>query len=200
VRFKLANILEQINKLKVSLKSLSESTGDLPDEIKPQVDMNFKTIRELLNTTGVIVEKHFKDQKTADVMSKELLDKMDTLEIYKGFSTEKKEDIVEKIVDDKDLVLLDIEGLHKFVEDKLKTEDDEALIRKAYNKKDILKLGEAVTKSNASEVMKYDAGMKVLTDMVKTPTGRKDAIAYGIRRLMGNTTTVQYYLLLYYGM
>lgn len=196
----MANILEQINKLKVSLKSLSESTGDLPDEIKPQVDMNFKTIRELLNTTGVIVEKHFKDQKTADVMSKELLDKMDTLEIYKGFSTEKKEDIVEKIVDDKDLVLLDIEGLHKFVEDKLKTEDDEALIRKAYNKKDILKLGEAVTKSNASEVMKYDAGMKVLTDMVKTPTGRKDAIAYGIRRLMGNTTTVQYYLLLYYGM
>lgn len=196
----MANILEQINKLKVSLKSLSESTGDLPEEIKPQIDMNFKTIREILNTTGVIVEKHFKDQKTADVVSKDLLDKMGTLEIYKGFSVEQKEAIVEKIVDDKDLVLLDIEGLHKFIEDKLKTEDDEALIRKAYNKKDILKLGEAVSKANASEVMKYDAGMKVLKDMVKTPTGRKDAVTYGIRRLMGNTTTVQYYLLLYYGM
>lgn len=196
----LSKILEQINKLKPYLKIISESTNDLPEEIKPGVDANFKMIRELLNTTGVVIEKHFKDQKTFTEMSKDLLDKMDEAEIYKGFPLQKKEAIVEKIIDDKDLVLLDIAGLSEFIKDKIDTDDDENLIQKAYNKKDILKLGEAVSSADANEVMKYDAGMKVLQDMVKTPTGRKDAIAHGLRRLMGNTTTVQYYLLLYYGM
>jgi hypothetical protein len=179
---------------------MSEGTKDLPDEIRSDVDDNFKTIRELLNTTGVIIEKYFKDQRTINEMSKDLLDKMDASEIYKGFSIEKKEAIVEKIIDDNDLVLLDINGLQEFIKDKLQTEEDGILIKKAYSKKDILKLGEAVSDADASEVMKYEAGVKVLEDMVKTPTGRKDAIAHGIKRLMGNTTTVQYYLLLYYGM
>ena len=194
------NILEHINKLKVLLKDISDSTGDLPEEIKPEVDSKFKTIREILNNTGFTIEKYFKDQITLDKMSKDILDRMDTLEIYKGLSEEQKNNIVEKVIENKDLVLVGPDEMTVFIGDKLKTDSDENMIKKSYSKKDIIKLGEAVNKPDASEIMNYDAGFKIIQDMVKTPTGRKDAITNGIKRLMGNSTTLQYYMMLYYGL
>ena len=193
------NILEQINKLKVSLKELNESTGDLPEEIKSEVDSKFKTIRDMLNNTGFTIEKYFKDQRTIQKMSKDILNRMDELEIYKGISSKQKNSITEKIIEDKDLTLIGPNEVQEFIEDQLKTDSDENLIKKAYSKKDIIYLGEAVNKPDVSEVMNYDAGLKILKDMVKTPTGRRDAIAQGIKRLAGNVTTLQYYLMLYYG-
>lgn len=191
-------VLEKLNKLKVLLKEISSSTEDLPKEIKPEVDENLKVIRTLVNNVGGSIEKYFKDQRTFKKIGKDIRNRMDELEIYKGLSDKRKNAIVNKIVNDKDMVLVDSSELSEFIKDKLKTDSVENLIRKAYSKKDIIKLGEAVTEPDAGEVMKYDAGMDILRDMVKTPTGQEDAITYGIKRLMGNSTTLQYYLMLYY--
>lgn len=191
-------ILEKLNNLKAVIKDISNNIDELPEEIKSEVDARFKALRSMVNEVGGIIEKHFKDETSLKKISKDLINRMDSLEIYKGITDRQKEAIVEKIVEDKSLVLIDSDGLSSFIEDKLKSDSVENLVKKAYSKKDIIKLGEAVVSHDSNEVVKYDAGVGILRDMVKTPTGRKDAIAYGIKRLMGNATTLQYYLMLYY--
>ena len=192
-------ILEQINNLKRLLKDIEDSAPNLPEDLVSEVDKDLKALRNLANTIGGTIEKYFKDQKNIKEISKNLLSRMDELEIYQGLTYEQKNAIADKVVGNADLILIGPEDLREFIKDKLQTESAENLVKKAYSKKDIIHLGEAVTSSDSSEVVKYDAGLKVLRDMVKTPTGREDALAHGILRLTGNSVTLHYYLMLYYG-
>jgi len=191
-------ILEKLNNLKSLLKDVSDGTDTLPDEIRPEIEENFKVIRTMVNTAGGIIEKYFKDQRTVDKMRNELSQRMNELEIYKGLTDKNKKAIIEKVINDKDMVLVGTEELSAFIKDKLKTSSVDNLVKQAYSKKDIINLGDAVSNPESSEVVKYDAGMDVLRDMVKTPVGREDAITHGIKRLMGNSTSLQYYLMMYY--
>ena len=193
------SVLEKINNLKGLLTSLESDVVALPDALVSTVDKDLKNLRNLVNTIGGTIEKYFKDQRNINTMEKNILNRMNTLEIYKGLSDKEKSSISKKIINNADLILIGPEDLKEFVQDKLETDSAETLIRKSYTKNDIVNLGEATTSSDASEVVKYDAGMNILKDMVKTPTGREDAIAHGIKRLMGNKTTLHNYLLLYYG-
>jgi len=193
-------VLEKINNLKGLLKSIEEDINSLPEDLITIVNKDTKSLRNLVNTIGINIEKYFRDQKNIKEMSKNILSRMDELEIYKGLSGNQKSAITNKIISNADLILIGSEELREFMQDKLQTDSAENLIKRAYSKKDIISLGDAVTSSSdAGEMVKYDAGLNVLRDMVKTPTGRKDAITHGIKRLMGNLTTLQYYLLLYYG-
>lgn len=194
------SILTQINNLKIMLKNIDAGIPSLPKELQTIIEKDSKTLRDLVNTMGGAIEKYYKDQRNLKKMSQDLLNEMNESDIYKGLTARQKQAIVEKIISDADLVLLNAEDLRLFVRDKLQTEDDDDnLIKKAYSKKDIIHLGDAVAPHGSSEVVKYDAGFKILRDMMKTPMGRKDAITHGIKRLLSNATTVQYYLMLYYG-
>jgi len=182
------------------LTGIEDSVSSLPEDLISEVDKEMKELRNLVNTIGGTIEKYFKDQKSIQEMTKNTLLTMDKLEIYKGLSNEQKNAIVEKIIGDADLILIGPDELKDFIKDKLETDSAENLVKKAYSKRDIIHLGEAVSSDTSSEVVKYDAGLNVLREMVKTPTGRNDAIVHGIKRLMGNTVTLHYYLMLYYGM
>jgi len=192
-------ILEKINNLKMLLKDISDHVSSLPKEVHLVIEKDTKALRDLANTMGGAVEKYFKDQLNLKQMTKDLSHKMNELDIYRGLSDRQKDIILDKIISNADLVLVNAEDLRLFIKDKLQTESVENLIKKAYSKKDIVRLGESVVPDDSGEVVKYDAGFKILQDMVKTPTGRKDAIAHGIKRLESNTTTLHYYLMLYYG-
>lgn len=193
------SVLEKINNLKGFLTNLEGDVDVLPDALVSTIDKDLKNLRNLVNTIGGTIEKYFKDQRNINNMEKNILNRMNMLDIYKGLSDKEKSSISKKIINNADLILIGPEDLKEFIQDKLQTDSAETLIRKAYTKTDIINLGEATTSSDASEVVKYDAGMNILKDMVKTPTGREDAIAHGIKRLMGNKTTLHNYLLLYYG-
>ena len=192
--------LEKLNNLKVLLKDITEKDlGSLPEEIKPEAVENLRLVRETVNNTGNMIEKYYRDKHNINKMVNDLRSKMDEIDIYKGLSDTQKKSIVERIIKDENLVLITREDLEDFIEDKLKTDSVDGLIKKAYSKKDIMKLGESVNPSNSNEVVNYDSGFSILQDMVKTPTGRKDAITHGIQRLMGDVNTLRHYMMLYYG-
>lgn len=192
--------LEKLNNLKVLLKDITEKDLDsLPEEIKPEAFENLRLVRETVNNTGNMIEKYYRDKHNINKMVNDIRSKMDEIDIYKGLSDTQKKSIVERIIKDENLVLITGEDLEDFIEDKLKTDSVDGLIKKAYSKKDIMKLGESVNPSNSNEVVNYDSGFSILQDMVKTPTGRKDAITHGIQRLMGDVNTLRHYMMLYYG-
>jgi hypothetical protein len=193
------SVLAKINNLKGFLTNLEGDVDTLPDELIETIAKDLKNLRNIVNTVGGTIEKYFKDQRSFSEMEKKILNKMQDFEIYKGLSDTQKSAISKRIINDANLVLIGPDDLKEFIQDKLQTDSAENLIRRAYSKKDIIHLGESVTSPNSSEVVKYDSGMNILKDMVKTPTGREDAISHGIKRLMGNKTTLHYYLLLYYG-
>ena len=193
------SVLEKINNLKGFLTGLDREIDVLPDELVLNIDKDLKNLRNIVNTIGGTVEKYFKDQRNFSEMEKKFLFKMKDFEIYKGLTDKQKSAITKKIINDVNLILIGPEDLKEFIGDKLKTDSAENLIKRSYSKKDIIHLGESVTSSDTSEIVKYDAGMTILIDMVKTPIGREDALSHGIKRLMSNKTTLHYYLLLYYG-
>lgn len=193
-------VLEQLNNLKTSLKAIEENSGDLPEEVQSDFQDILTEIRESINKAGSIVEKYFTDEKTFENMGKDLQEKMAAIPIYTGLDDKIKETIIDRVIRSKDLNLLDEDQLRKFIEDRLKTGSVEDLIKKAYSKYDILKLGEAVESIEASETKKYDAGMDVLRGLASTPSGREEAIAHGTQRILKDVTTRRYYISLYYGL
>lgn len=189
--------LEKLNNIKVLLKDVA--LDEVPEEIRPEVSENLTLIRETINNTGTMVEKYFRDKRNITQMIKDIRSKMDKIDIYKGLSEKQKSTITDKIISGNDLVLISKDELREFIEDKLKTDSVDNLIKKGYSKKDIMKLGESVNPPNSNEIVNYDSGFSILQDMVKTPTGREDAISHGTQRLMSDTNTLHHYMLLYFG-
>ena len=193
-------ILEKLNNLKAMLKDMTDKDLEkLPEELKSEVKEYCSSLRETANNIGTMVEKYYRDKKNIGNMVTELRTKMNEIDIYKGLSEKQKKVIIDRIVEDGELNLLTKEDLENFIADRLKSESVDGLIKKAYSKKDIMKLGESVNPPNSNEIVNYDSGFSILQDMIKTPTGRKDALGYGIKRLMGDTNTMHHYMMLYFG-
>ena len=190
-------VLEKLNNIKVLLKDIS--LDEVPEKVRPEISENLHLIRETINNTGTMVEKYFRDKRNVSTMIKDIRSKMDKIDIYKGLSEKQKSTITDKIISGNDLVLISKDELREFIEDKLKTDSVDNLIKKGYSKKDIMNLGEAVNPPNSNEIVNYDSGFSILQDMVKTPTGREDAITHGIQRLMGDANTLHHYMMLYFG-
>ena len=193
-------ILEKLNNLKAILKDMvNKDLEKLPEELKPEVKEHLSSLRETANNIGTIIEKYYRDKKNIGNMITELRSKMNEIDIYKGLSDKQKNVILDRIVEDGELNLLTKEDLENFIADRLKSESVDGLIKKAYSKKDIMKLGESVNPLNSNEIVNYDSGFSILQDMVKTPTGRKDALGHGVKRLMDNINTMHHYMMLYFG-
>lgn len=189
--------LEKLNNIKVLLKDVA--LDEVPEEIRPEVSENLSLIRETINNTGTMVEKYFRDKRSITQMIKDIRSKMEKIDIYKGLNEKQKSAITDKIISGNDLVLISKDELREFIGDKLKTDSVDNLIKKGYSKKDIMKLGESVSPHDSNEIVNYDSGFSILQDMVKTPTGREDAISHGIQRLMSDANTLHHYMMLYFG-
>jgi hypothetical protein len=96
--------------------------------------------------------------------------------------------------------LLTVDEFNEFVKDRLRTSSLDDLIKRSYTKYDIINLGEAVESEGASETKKYESGLGVLRGFVATPSGRNEAIAHGITKVMKDATLRKYYLSLYYNL
>lgn len=194
-------ILEQLTSLKKNLKDIEIAVNSLPQEIQQEFSDKLTDARNALTAAGDIVDKYFSDEKTFEAMTKDLLSRLNGIPIYEGLSDQIKASIVDKIIRSKDLNLLDENDLKVFIEDRLETSSIDDLLKKAYSKYDILKLGEAVEKSRSVSVSKkYESGLNVLRGLVATPKGRQEAIAHGVERLMKDLMSRRYYISLYYGL
>ena len=194
------SILNQLNNLKTQLTVLEKDIVELPEEIQEETQNNISQIRDLINRTGATIEKYFQDEKTITLISNTLRRKMDAESIYNDIPKDQKEAIIEKVIEDADINLLTEEKLREYISERLKVLPSDEFITKAYRKKDILSLGSSVTPANASNTVKYEAGLDILRDLVKTPTGREEAVANGTKRGISENTLRNEYIYLYYGL
>lgn len=193
-------ILEQLNSLKLMLKDIEIDAASLPVEIRRDFLDNLQEIRSSINQAGGIVEKYFKDEKAYETMKQAMLDRMGQISIYEGLDDKVKEVIADRIIRSNDMNLLTVDEFNEFVKDRLRTSSLDDLIKRSYTKYDIINLGEAVESEGASETKKYESGLGVLRGFVATPSGRNEAIAHGITKVMKDATLRKYYLSLYYNL
>jgi len=192
-------ILEKLNKLKDMLKDIeSDSREQVPEEIVKEFSDSLLNCRNCINKTGAILEKFIKDTEVEKKFKEELEQKMKDIKIYSGLDENVKNLIIDRIIKNKNMNLLTDDGFKEYIEKQLRDYSTDDLVKKAYSKYDIMKLGESVETIESSETKKYDAGMSILRDLVKTSFGRDEAIAHGIERIMNNITAIRYYLSLYY--
>jgi ERCC4-related helicase len=191
------DVVKILNKIKDELRGLDLSSLDeeIRDDFSLQVDKCLSDITQSIS----IIDKYNSDKDTMEKMRIEIRDKIKKNHIYDGLDDKTLSLIEDRIIRKKDINFLDDEGLREYIEDKLRDSSVDNLITKAYSKTDIIKLGEAINTADVTEIRKYDAGMGVLRDLVKTPRGREEAIAYGTDRLLKNVISRRYYLSLYYG-
>jgi len=191
------DVVEVLKKIKDELKNLNLSNIDeeIKDDFSLQID---KCLADIAQSISVL-DKYTSDKDTMEKMRIEIREKIEKNNIYDGLDDKTLSLIEDRIIRKKDINFLDDEGLREYIEDKLRDSSIDTLITKAYSKTDIIKLGEAINTADVTEIRKYDAGMGVIRDLVKTPRGREEAIAYGTSRLLKNVISRRYYLSLYYG-
>jgi len=192
-------ILEKLNKLKELLTDIeSDSRDTVPEEISKEFMDNLTVCRNTINKTGNILEKHIKDKEIEKRYKQELKERMEDIKIYSGLDDKIKELIIDRIFINKNMNLLTDDGFSEYITKQLRECSTDDLIKKSYSKYDILKLGESIESIETSETKKYEAGMSILRDLVKTSFGRDEAIAHGEKRITSNITAIRYYLSLYY--
>jgi hypothetical protein len=182
------------------LKDIEIDAASLPVEIRRDFLDNLQEIRSSINQAGGIVEKYFKDEKAYETMKAAMLDRMGQISIYEGLDDKVKDVIADRIIRSNDMNLLTVDEFNEFVKDRLRTSSLDDLIKKSYTKYDIINLGEAVESADASETKKYESGLGVLRGFVTTPSGRNEAIAHGITKIMKDATLRKYYISLYYNL
>lgn len=192
-------LLIKLNDIKPQIEDIRrEAEESMPGEDSGTIMNAVDELSEALTRTIQVIEKHYNDERTLDIMEKDLEKRMTEDPIYEGIPADKKDEIIEKVISNPDVQLINDEELKEHISSQLKDLATDELITKAYGKQDIINLGESVTDDNASETRKYDAGVNILRDMVETPTGREDALTFGLKRLMEDAASRLHYIYSYY--
>lgn len=192
--------------LLIKLNDIRPQIEDIRNDIEnailgEEADTIMNVIDELsaaLTRSIQVIQKHYNDERTLDLMEKDLEKRIAEESIYDGIPDDKKDEIIEKIIASPDVQLIDSEELKEYILTQLKELATDELVTKAYSKQDIINLGESVTEDDISETRKYDAGINVLRDMVETPNGRDDALTFGLKRMMSDAASRLHYIYLYY--
>lgn len=192
---KLNDLRPQVEEIRAEAKETF--TGD--DKDFEAINNSIDELAATLTQTISLIEKHYSDERTMDKIEKDLRTKLADDPIFEGFSEEQRNQIIEKIISDPDVSLITEEELKEYITGELKSASSTDLITKAYSKDDIINLGDAVAEPGSSELFKYDSGLEVLRNMVETPTGREDALTYGLKRMMSDSATRLNYVNMYYG-
>ena len=172
----------------------------MPGEESEEITNAIDELSDALTRAIQVIDKHYSDERTLDLIEKDLEKRIAEEPIYEGIPTDKKDEMIEKIIASPDVQLINEEELKEYISGYLKSLATDELITKSYGKQDIINLGESVTNDSASETRKYDAGVNVLRDMVETPTGREDALTFGLKRLMEDSASRLHHIYMYYGM
>jgi len=196
-------LLLKLNDLRPQIQDIISEADETIQGSEEEINTIHTSLSELstaLDSSISLIEKHYSDERTLDVMEKDLRRKMDEESIFVGISEAQKAAIVEKIISDPDTELITDEELKDYLTGELKNASTTELITKAYSKADITNLGDAVVNPGSTETKKYDAGLEILRNMVETPTGREDALTYGLKRLLDDSQSRLHYIFKYYGL
>jgi hypothetical protein len=193
-------VLETINNLKAEIVQLREAgTKELKEGLLPDFMSNLDLVTEQLNQTGALVEKVYQDQEVEKDMKSSLLGQMEGNALYTGIEEDKRIQIAEKIIEDNHLNILDEETLRKEVATSLSDLDAKDLIVKAYAKDEVIRIGRSMSPAGSSEGIQYNAGIKALMELAKTPTGFEDCLAEAETKILKNTKERVQFILKYYG-
>jgi hypothetical protein len=192
-------LLIKLNDLRPQIDDIRrEAEESLPGEDTGEVMNALDELSEILSRTIALIDKHYSDERTLDIIEKDLEARIDEDPVYQGIPEIKRTEIIEKIIAEDEMDLIGEEELKEYITEELKNSGTEELITKAYSKQDIMNLGESVVDNNASETRKYDAGLEILRGMVETPNGREDALTFGLKRLLEDSASRLHYIYLYY--
>lgn len=194
-------LLIKLNDIKPQIEDIRrEAEESMPGEESEEITNAIDELSDALTRAIQVIDKHYSDERTLDLIEKDLEKRIAEEPIYEGIPTDKKDEMIEKIIASPDVQLINEEELKEYISGYLKSLATDELITKSYGKQDIINLGESVTNDSASETRKYDAGVNVLRDMVETPTGREDALTFGLKRLMEDSASRLHHIYMYYGM
>ena len=192
-------LLIKLNDIKPQIEEIRrEAEEKMPGEETGGIMNAIDELSETLTRTIQLIDKHYSDERTLDIIGKDLDTKIEEDPIYEGIPEIKRNEIIEKIIAEDDMELIGEEELKEFISDELKNASSDDLVTKAYSKQDIINLGESVVDPEASETRKYDAGVDILRDMVETPNGREDALTFGLKRLLEDSASRLHHIYLYY--
>lgn len=196
-------LLLKLNDLRPQIQDIrneAEETFQGSEDEIATINTSLEELSAALDRSISLIEKHYSDERTMDIMERDLRRRMAEEPIFEGVSEENKNTIVEKVIADPDTELINEDELKDHITNELKNASTTELITKAYSKSDIVNLGDAVVKPGSSETKKYDHGLEILRNMVETPTGREDALTYGLKRLMEDSQSRLHYIFQYYSL
>jgi len=195
-------LLKKINELKDNLSEIEEGTTDLPKEVRHGVQDSLKECRQALNRAGVLIEKYYtQDALTLDI-KKDLLDRMNKEEIYQGVPIEKRQKMIDKIIGSKSHTLMKEQELKEYIKKTLKLLPPEDLVKKAYLKEELIKLGEMLLgekAKNASEYVKYNEGLDLAVGSQSKFSNKQDTQEKALARIEKTPSLRTSYLYAYYG-
>ena len=192
-------VLQQINDLKPLVSDIEQEIDSLPGELQQDVVESVRELREAVNNSANLIEKYYNDERLLLLMQNDLDQRMDEDPLYTGIPQDKRKQITEKIVEDDDVNLIDMDELKEFILDRLKQGTPEDLVKQSYSKNDIISLGDALEPNRTEESILYETGLAKLLEIVETPVGREDALAHGVKRNIEDPKLRNNYLYLYYG-
>ena len=196
-------ILKQINEIKDLLSKVEKEALQLDKEIQHQVLDSLKDCREALNQAGASLEKHSKqDEMTLDI-KKDLLDKMEKDELYHGVPQDKRQKMVDKIIESSTHIFMKERELKEYLTKTLKFLKPEDLVKKAYTKEELVKLGTTILgpekSKNASEYLKYNEGLDFAVSSQAKFSNKQDTEDKALQRILKNPSLRTSYLYAYYG-
>jgi hypothetical protein len=194
------SVLGDLNKIKEALDKIrDEAVSGLDQEVLPEFLANFDGVQEQLNRAGAVIEKHYGDKDSLDIMKVDMKDQMKEDPLYRNLSDATRDAIIDNIIGSADKKLASKEDLKKFIAEDLRNLDAKELVTQSYTKDEIIRLGRPMVDPKASDGVRYNAALKTLIEMAETPQGFEDAVAKGEEKILKMPKETERYLLRYYG-
>lgn len=192
-------ILSKVQELSADLVGLADELGSIPpSDSKGAVIKAYESAKSALSNLAYSIEKFYQDRELSNQLRVDTLAKIEESPVYAGLSIEEKTAICDRILESSSKEVLSPQEFSEYVLERLRELSDEELAKIAYNKQDIMSLGQSVTKGVQPDLVYYETGLEVIMNFVATPTGREEALARGQKRVLATPDLKRKFLKLYY--
>lgn len=194
---KIINSLTQCKEIVKDVRD--QAVIELSSDLLPELNRLLDKVQDSINDAAGWVEKTLQDRLVERKMELELESQINSNPLYRDLDQDTRGKIVGVIISDPSKMLLKDEDFKEFLNQELNKLPNDKLILKAYTKDEIIRLGKSTT-PEGSVGEQYQAGLRTLQGTLDTSSGLDDAIAWGIKRIMGDPKARKQYLLSYYGL
>jgi hypothetical protein len=186
---------KQIDDLKIALKNLTFS-DDLEQDTIDILHKKMDLVRETLNDIGFILQKEAVDEEKVSEITEEVRRQIVDNPLFEGVPTEKISQIADSVIKKSDKHVLTSEDFDEEILQLIRQLSDSELVKTAYTESEVEQVGFGITRGHGPQAK--TKGKEVLTDIVKTPIGREEALTKAIERVRSDRDLMLKHLYDYY--